>query len=473
MRKTKIIALAFVIFTVLSYIYISPNYQTADSDYRSSALRQRIIKEDGQERMDYIDERGEITIAYEIGYTTKIITKTQQESTEAYFDPDGNPVFSNGGYHAIFREYNEKGENCRTSYLGLEYEPIIIKQGYSTEENFYNADGEIGRVVFRDIEGNPVCSVSEGYGKIYEYNGNGKISRITFTDQFGNPMMTIQGYASVIRTYYDISNPDSGKLENEFYFDPKGIPISLSLGQYGVHRGYDATGENTIVTYLDPDGKPTITTKGYTTILREYRGSTYLERYFDLDGNPYMLSEGYYGIKRENGQVTYLNEYGNEQFNVRRVLYNHSRLIILAALLVVLLAAVMRKQLNILLLILYCFIIGYFTLLYRDESVSNSSLIFFRGFQQFFANSEIRSGFIRNIWLFIPLGTILYRVYPKRIVLLIPVGLSIIIEFFQYYLRIGYCEMNDILSNSFGGLIGYAVGSILTKVIAKRKQKEQ
>ena len=71
---------------------------------------------------------------------------------------------------------------------------------------------------------------------------------------------------------------------------------------------------------------------------------------------------------------------------------------------------------------------------------------------------------IDNILLFLPLGTILYRIYPKICILIVPALISIIIEISQFVSKTGICELSDIISNGLGGIIGYIVGSVLTKI---------
>ena len=73
----------------------------------------------------------------------------------------------------------------------------------------------------------------------------------------------------------------------------------------------------------------------------------------------------------------------------------------------------------------------------------------------------MRVGVINNIWLFIPLGTGLYRWFQKKWVLLIPFVMSMAIETTQYITGLGIAEFDDVFGNTMGGWIGVLVAYII------------
>lgn len=85
------------------------------------------------------------------------------------------------------------------------------------------------------------------------------------------------------------------------------------------------------------------------------------------------------------------------------------------------------------------------------------NLELFWSYRLFKVSSELKMEILNNIWLFIPLGAILYRLYPKWRVVLLPIIVSVVIEVAQYILGVGLCELDDVISNGIGGLIGVAV----------------
>ena len=459
-RKTIYLLFLFA-FIVLSVLYINPTTKKAVSEFRSIDLQQKTINEGDQIITEYTNLKGEVTVAVDLGYSTKSITKFQSGTIEEYFNPDGELVMCTSGYYAIYREYDDCENSIYTTYLDANREPIINLFGYAKEGTQFSDTGKKITIHFFDTLGDPICSVSEGYGKRYEYNTNGKISSITYLNEFDEPMVAGNGYALVKRTFYFTDDLKNGKIENEFYFDVDGHPISLALGQYGLHREYNDVGENSMVTYLDSEGNPIITTKGYTSVLREYQGSSYSERYFDIDGNPCKMPEGQYGIKKVDGQTIYLDYDGKEQVNIKRFFFNQSKLVILIVLILILISLVVNKKGNLILLVLYCSAIVYLTLLFRESNSSELRLKLFGSYIKLFTNDETRSEILRNIWLFIPVGTIVFSLFHKKESLLIPIFLSVIIEIIQYLSKTGWCQLDDVISNGLGGVIGFYTGKLL------------
>ena len=76
---------------------------------------------------------------------------------------------------------------------------------------------------------------------------------------------------------------------------------------------------------------------------------------------------------------------------------------------------------------------------------------------KFLKELSVRVGVINNIWLFVPLGTGLYRIFQKKWVLLIPLVFSVLIETTQYITGLGIAEFDDVFGNTLGGWIGVLV----------------
>ena len=83
----------------------------------------------------------------------------------------------------------------------------------------------------------------------------------------------------------------------------------------------------------------------------------------------------------------------------------------------------------------------------------------------------MRMGILNNIWLFVPLGTILYRLFPRIYIVFVPILISIAVEVSQYLLGVGLCEVDDVVSNGLGGLIGILVGVVVDWVSRDREAK--
>lgn len=468
MKKRRIIQiLIFSCFTFFSAIFISPSNATVRLQPRASSLQIVKTKEKNTIKTDYTDQNGVITYAADIGYATRTVTKTDDGETENYYDELGQPVPNTSGYYGLYRRYDEDGSTVITTYLSSDQKPMNSLSGYATKKQIYDETRKVIVENYYDTAGNSVCTPLYGYGKINEYVQNGNNIRTTYVNETGKPMITGMGYASVNQLLYSTDDYQNGKTEYEYYYDTEGEPVALSLGQYGVHKEYDPNGQNAVITYLDYAGNPIMTSEGYTTIKRTYFPNNYVltERYFDIDGKPYALSEGQYGIERdEQLKVWYLNENGERQFNLKKLLYNRSYSVILLAGTVIFLSIVLGKRMNILFLFAYVGCIVYVTLLFREDGTNRLNLQLLWSYRQVFKDDKVLADILRNIWMFIPLGTILHMIYPRKTVLFIPVILSILIETIQFITGTGLCELDDVISNSTGSMIGYGIGVCLRSV---------
>ncbi|QUC68206.1 VanZ family protein [Aristaeella hokkaidonensis] len=462
MLYRKRISILYFLFVILSLVFINPSIQKPKSDYHSSQLKEITTKEKNVVRIDYVNEDGEITIAANQGFATRKIITTEMGKIETFFDDKGEPVTQSAGYYQIFREYDDMNNNIRTTFQDAEGKPVTRSDGYSIEEKLYNEKRQIIETRYLGMSGEPVFTKSYGCGKINEYNEKGEICKIIFVDEKRNPVMTERGYAIMKQRYYCHDTDYINKVERELYYDECGKPVKLSLGQYGVHKEYDENGLATVLTYLDMDGNPTITNKGYTTIVREFQanGEIATEKYYDLLGNPFSLSEGQYGINRENGQTTYLDKNGNKMINIKNFLYNQSWVVVFFVLLIVFVSTFLSKKMNSLLLIMYILIIGYMTLMFRESISSKIQVSLFWNYSKIITDNRILVEILRNIWLFIPLGALFYRLYPRKIIIMIPVLISIVIEIIQYLTGIGSCDLDDIVHNGIGAIIGYKMEKI-------------
>lgn len=472
--RTIVPAVLMFIFIVSSVIVLTSQNILQTPQNRANSLRKTTVINGNTERSDYLDENGLITIASDVGYATMIATVEDFSRLEHFYDEKGEPISQYPGFYALLREYDEEGRNYRITYLDKHDMPVITGQGYSTKVLTFYDTGKIRTEKYYDPSGTPVCTTIYGYGLLNEYDKNGRKIKTTYLNDTGKPMVTGLGYAIIKRNYYDTEGPGNGKVESEFYFDENGDSIMLSLGQRGVHKEYDENVQESVLTYLDETGNPVVTNKGYTTVRKTYHANNYTasERYYDINGNPYALSDGQYGIEKENDQIVYLDKNGNGVFNLRRLLYNQAWIILPCAVSIILLSVLMNKrQINIL-LVLYIAGIAYLTLLFRENGETKKTMLLW-SYRWIFANREARVEIIKNIWLFIPLGAILYKLLPNKAILLVPILLSIMIEGIQYFKEIGYCELDDVINNSIGGWIGFSMGRLandLKQRIGIRKQ---
>ena len=101
--------------------------------------------------------------------------------------------------------------------------------------------------------------------------------------------------------------------------------------------------------------------------------------------------------------------------------------------------------------------------MFREIGDVGINLVLFSYAGRFFKEQSVRANVINNIWLFVPLGTGVYRIFQKKWVLLIPLVFSILIETTQYITGLGFTEFDDVFGNTLGGWIGVVVAWMCEK----------
>ena len=70
---------------------------------------------------------------------------------------------------------------------------------------------------------------------------------------------------------------------------------------------------------------------------------------------------------------------------------------------------------------------------------------------------------IKNILVFIPFG-ILFPVKRWNVTLIAVLAFSVSIELIQYAFALGWCEVDDVISNAVGAMIGFGLWIIFRKI---------
>ncbi len=336
---------------------------------------------------------------------------------------------------------------------------------YATLLETLDPDGNVVLEKFFDENGEPAAQSGRYYGRAYIYDKEGQRIKTTYLDLDGNPVLTNSGYAIVKRTY----NKD-GQVETEMYYGTDGKQIAIGYGQYGEAYLYNEIGKKSQITYLDRDGRAMLNTNGYAIVKRTYNedGSLDTDTYYGLDGEPIALKYGQYGTKHVNGKTIKLNKDGQPIFNLMSFLYSHSYVVIAAGFLLCFVAVLLPKPLKIIFLLLYIFFIVCMTLLFRESGESRGVFTVFWSYRQFFSNRYYATEILQNIWLFVPLGAVMYSVSKKRILIVVPFLLSMVIELIQLIFGLGAFEFDDIISNTLGGLLGFLIAYLLTSLLRRK-----
>ena len=342
----------------------------------------------------------------------------------------------------------ETDAGTRTDYVNSRGNIVVaLDKNYSTVLQTLDEYGNCVLEQYLDQYGNPVM-LAQKYSAIRrEYNDLGQNTYTEYLDRNLNPVTILSGYSSTRRKY----NSD-GLLEEIQFFDIAGNPAMSRLKRYGARYVYNDDGLASEVLSIDAEGNLMTTVYRYAISKRTYNPDRSLrtEMFYDKDGEPVRMLSGQYGYLYENGNTICLDRDGNKMFVPSHFLIHSFISTLTGGILLVILIAFACPKLNRHLLVLYLAFIIFMTFMLR---VTGRGLLDFTLPPNLFLLLTDRE-IMNNVWLFIPLGEILYQVFRSRKVVIIPVLLSLLIETLQYVLDIGRFELSDFVANSIGGIFG-------------------
>ena len=451
-RGCGILLIASVV--LLSILALLPDADVDhDAGYIASELSIRETVDGSVTSTSYVNPDGVITEAIDMGYATVCRMRDDNDRVveERYLDASGKPVARYGDYYGLSYKFDEM--STVITYLDAEGNPIERSDGYSTIVRT-QAGGRASDDFYYDLNGQQIQCSGGYYGIHCEYNAERQSTSLTFLGEDGHAVCISSGYA--IKTY---QRDEDGTVVGEQYFDIEGNPARSLLGQYGELYQRNEQGYIDQITYLDADSNPATTNAGYTILKRTYHrdGTADTDMYFDANGNPKALSKGQYGIKCSGKVNLLLDRNGNIMLCVDNLLSGFPCMVVVFGCVVCLLMIVLPKSLSVVLTIVYVAFILYETLMFRESGDARTNLVLFSYAGRFLKEQSVRVGVINNIWLFIPLGTGLYRWFQKKWVLVIPFVMSVAIETTQYITGLGIAEFDDVFGNTMGGWIGVLV----------------
>ena len=120
------------------------------------------------------------------------------------------------------------------------------------------------------------------------------------------------------------------------------------------------------------------------------------------------------------------------------------------------------NRLMVALFVIFLLAIGYITLFSRDGTSSTKILFGFYKIRSAFTTGSVEplGHVLQNIALFLPFGFCLAGCCPKKsdkllYVLVAGIVFTTSIESIQYVLRIGECDLEDLVANALGALLGW------------------
>ncbi len=458
MRVLKAIArTASVLLLILATVF-KLGWNGGELRY-SATLTKSVTKTGNVERIDYLDDRGEPAFAEDLHYSSAVSTKDDDGRVISvfYFDETGKPAAQPEGYCGLIKQYDALGRNNRVVYTDSQGNPMMTDMGYAMREYVRDEEGRAIEHWYLDTDGKPVANSVGAYGRLNLYDALGRRVASTHVDGQRRPCRTALGYTTIKREFYW-----NGEVKRVFYYDEDGNPTQTANGQYGCCYEYDDKGREAVITSIDSEGSPMVTGAGYATVKRAYddvNGTVEREMYYDAEGNPARLKKGQYGVRFEGIKHIYLDANGQDKFSPYTVIYNNPVLVVLFGLLVCAISMALNRKGNALMLSGYLFFILFMTLMNRNASGTTGGAEFLWSYRKFFQDAELRQEIVNNVWLFIPLGTILYRLMGWT-GLLAAFGLSAAIEIMQYMTGFGFAEFDDLLSNSLGSFTGCGLADL-------------
>ena len=386
---------------------------------------------------------------------------------------DENPYMSNGDTNIHHDCYNT---DTTDAVLPISIYPEINVSFEKTNANaspaiFFDSYGHaivplLGGLAIRDL--NAAQTQTIGYFSPTQHDGGGYViqSSYSFVDESNRIVCpTNNNHVLMLKT-----TDEEGNVTGEFYLDTQGNPTKSSLGEYGQLYERDENGRINQITYLDSNGNAETNSAGYTILKRTYYrdGNIDTDMYFDKAGNPVALSKGQYGIKYSGKTTLLMDKNGNVMLCVDNILNGFPFMVVVFGCVLCFVMLVLPKGWSILLTGAYVVFILYETLMFRETGNARTNFVLFSYAGNFLKEQSIRVGVINNIWLFVPSGTGLYRIFQKKWVLVVPLVFSVLIEATQYITGLGIAEFDDVFGNTLGGWIGVLVAYTWVKNKAMR-----
>lgn len=271
----------------------------------------------------------------------------------------------------------------------------------------------------------------------------------------------------------EIEKSEDGRTITRMFFDEDGTPYKTQSGNYGFISEKNEEGKLIKRTFVDADKKPININQGYAIVEYSYYDDNTVdtEMYFDKDGNPARNLNGSYGLKHQDGKTLHVNKNGEVIFNIENIATRVPAIVVIAVALLCLVLIIFRNKKPVVIAFLagYLLFVFYITLL--RSSGKTIVLTPFSSYRGFFTSYGARLEILNNIWLFAPLGAALRFVSHKKWIIFLPILLSVLIELTQLVFDLGFFQVDDIISNSIGAVIGYLVAYLFDRILSVLKAK--
>lgn len=146
--------------------------------------------------INWRDENGNLAAGPE-GYATVKYEYGYNKTTETYYDAEGFPYETAGGYYG--RIVSLDSFLVVTEYIGINGKPVNTRMGYARVERRTFMFGPERFTIFYDAGGRVVTVPSLGYAQV-ETTASGKtLTGRIFKDEKGNKVDSVFGYAAMMK----------------------------------------------------------------------------------------------------------------------------------------------------------------------------------------------------------------------------------------------------------------------------------
>ena len=250
------------------------------------------------------------------GYARVTYDYEKSDTTERYWDAEGNPYRMAGGYYGRTVTRDGKRQITGITYLDAEGKRALTDWGYARVRTDWTSFGEIKFVMYYGMEKSPVTVPALGYAGIRtEFRGK-TMTRRTYLDPQETPTDSAEGYAVVIQRINK-----KNQVLGISYEHADGSPATGRDGWSRCEKTLDKKGREISTKYYTADGTLTDRGAGYAWEETEYSGNneTLTTRY-DLAGEKIETAGGYTTLRREWSddlvvRESYLNAAGERILN--------------------------------------------------------------------------------------------------------------------------------------------------------------
>ena len=292
--------------------------------------------------INWKDENGNLT-AGPYGYATVRYEYAYQKTTETYYDAEGFPYETAGGYYG--KTISTDSFLVNTEYLGISGKPVNTKTGFAKVERRTFMFGAERFTVFYDETGRTAIVPALGYAQAETLASGKTLTGRIFKDEAGNRIDSKDGYAAmlkkmnrnrhIIRIRYEHADespatgpdgwsrceikrdPDNDERisEKEFYDEAGNL---TDAGGYA-REEYLYKGNTVITTRYNAAGGIVSPGGDAVSVQRLIKNDLVMEEtWLDAGGEPILMPEGYAGAAytyNRNGQLEmtqYLDQAGEK-----------------------------------------------------------------------------------------------------------------------------------------------------------------